>query len=269
MRISQTRDLESRVRLVAGHTVELPPELAERLDEQAARFNEGMTESLMAASVAIGLEELGDLMDAEVSKLAGSKGRHDPARSHNPPRDGARPGHSGGPAGSDPPAPGPGRGGAGAEATLEAYQAARATDLLAELMVGPCWRDSSPVATRPPWSRSGRRRSVGREAPPPLLGVTAIRACHRRAAGELQVGRLDRERFLVVVVDGFSFADHQLVGAGGDRGRDQGAAGGLRGDQRETIPSAPGWWPIWRASMSPEGAVRGGQLQGPHPSHRR
>jgi putative transposase len=39
-----------------------------------------MREGLLAASVAIGLEVMGELVEAEVSESAGPKGKHDPAR---------------------------------------------------------------------------------------------------------------------------------------------------------------------------------------------
>ena len=52
--------------------------LAERLggsvDEQLGLFAERMREGLLAASVTIGLEVMGELLAAEVSELAGPKG---------------------------------------------------------------------------------------------------------------------------------------------------------------------------------------------------
>ena len=44
----------------------------------AARMRDG----LLAASVAIGLEVLDELFEAEVSELAGPKGKHNAGRSH-------------------------------------------------------------------------------------------------------------------------------------------------------------------------------------------
>ena len=43
-------------------------------------FAERMRQGLLAASVGIGLEVLGELMTAEVVELAGPRGKHDPAR---------------------------------------------------------------------------------------------------------------------------------------------------------------------------------------------
>ena len=55
--------------------------LAGSVDEQLGLFAERMREGLLAASVAIGLEVMGELQEAEVAELAGPKGKHDPGRS--------------------------------------------------------------------------------------------------------------------------------------------------------------------------------------------
>ena len=68
--------------LRAGTPVVLPEALAGEVDEMVGRFAGHMGEGLLAASVAIGLDVLGQMMDAEARVLAGPKGRHDPARSH-------------------------------------------------------------------------------------------------------------------------------------------------------------------------------------------
>ena len=67
---------------VGGTPVVLPEALAGELDELTVRFAEHMGEGLMAASVAIGLDVLGQMMQTEVTGLAGPKGRHDPDRTH-------------------------------------------------------------------------------------------------------------------------------------------------------------------------------------------
>ncbi len=60
------------------------PGLAERLagtvDTQLEAFASAMREGLLAASVEIGLGVMSDLIEAEVTSLAGPKGRHDPDR---------------------------------------------------------------------------------------------------------------------------------------------------------------------------------------------
>jgi putative transposase len=60
------------------------PSLSERLagkvGEQLETFVARMREGLLAASVAIGLDVMGELIDAEVTDVAGPKGKHDPNR---------------------------------------------------------------------------------------------------------------------------------------------------------------------------------------------
>ena len=62
--------------------VMLPEALADELDALTGRFADHIGEGLMAASVAIGLDVLGAMMQAEVTGLAGPKGRHNPDRTH-------------------------------------------------------------------------------------------------------------------------------------------------------------------------------------------
>jgi hypothetical protein len=75
----ETTDPE-RLRLVPTATLGLAERLAGRLDGHLARFAEHMREGLLAASVAVGLDVMAELMDAEVTDLAGPKGKHDSAR---------------------------------------------------------------------------------------------------------------------------------------------------------------------------------------------
>ncbi len=60
---------------------ELPARLAGRVSEQLEHFAGRMREGLLAASVAIGLDVMGELIDSEVSDLAGPTGAHDKDRS--------------------------------------------------------------------------------------------------------------------------------------------------------------------------------------------
>src|SRR5580704_13528031 len=55
--------------------------LAGSVDEQLGLFAERMRQGLLAASVAIGLEVMSELQEAEVAEIAGPKGKHDPDRS--------------------------------------------------------------------------------------------------------------------------------------------------------------------------------------------
>jgi putative transposase len=58
----------------------LPVRLAGKLDEQLELFASQMRHGLLAASVAIGLDVMGELIEAEVTEVAGPKGKHDPDR---------------------------------------------------------------------------------------------------------------------------------------------------------------------------------------------
>ena len=70
----------SPLTLVSARVGGLPEQLAGRVDGHLVRFAEHMREGLLAASTAVGLEVMGELMDTEVTELAGPKGRHDPDR---------------------------------------------------------------------------------------------------------------------------------------------------------------------------------------------
>ena len=55
--------------------------LAGRVSDELELFAARMHEGLLAAAVAVGLEVFGQLLSANVTALAGPKGRHDPGRS--------------------------------------------------------------------------------------------------------------------------------------------------------------------------------------------
>ncbi|HDK44703.1 MAG TPA: hypothetical protein ENG94_00320, partial [Actinobacteria bacterium] len=126
---------ERRLAPVEDMPMVLPANLAGEVDELTGRFAEHIGEGLMAASVAIGLDVLGQMMQTEVAGLAGPKGRHDADRTH------VRHGTEAGSVvlgGRKVPIRRPRVRAAGdaSEATLETYQVAHAEDLLAEHMVG-------------------------------------------------------------------------------------------------------------------------------------
>jgi hypothetical protein len=70
----------SPLRLAATAALGLPAQLAGRVDSHLAAFVQHMTQGLLAAWTAVGLEVLAELMDAEVAEVAGPNGKHDPAR---------------------------------------------------------------------------------------------------------------------------------------------------------------------------------------------
>jgi len=62
-----------QLRLVGTATLGLAERLAGRLDGHLARFAEHLREGLLAASTAVGLDVMGELMAAEVTDLAGPR----------------------------------------------------------------------------------------------------------------------------------------------------------------------------------------------------
>ena len=195
------------------------PGVAERLaptiDAQLEVFAATMREGLLAASVAIGLGVMGELIDAEVTDLAGPKGRHDPGRRVY--RHGTEAGRVT-LGGRRIPVRRPrvrtvDDGDGAGEVGLESYDTFASTDLVADHMV------ASMLA-----GLSGRR--YGRALEPVGEAVTAtasstsqssvsrrfIAATKARLA-EFRARPLDGRRWLIVYVDGFDFAGHTMIGA--------------------------------------------------------
>lgn len=199
----------ARLRLVEDRL--LSERLAGSVDEQLGLFAGRMREGLMAASVAIGLEVMGELQEAEVAELAGSKGKHDPGRGAY--RHGSEAGRVT-LGGRRVPVRRPRvRSVEGAEVRLESYDTFASVDLLADRMV------ASLLA-----GLSGRRyeqvlESVGEQLEAAATGTSQssvsrrfITATAERLA-EFRARPLDDERWLIVFVDGFDFAGHTMVGA--------------------------------------------------------
>ena len=194
----------------------LSERLADRVDGHLATFAEHMREGLLAASTAVGLEVMAELMDAEVCELVGPKGRHDVDRTMN--RHGTEPATVtlGGRrvpvrrprvraiADGDEPE---------REVPLESYTMLAAADQLAEGIVARMLAGIStrryPVALEPvgaaveQTAASTSKSAVSRR----FVAATAERLA------ELHARSLDDQRWLVVYLDGFSFGDHTLVGA--------------------------------------------------------
>ena len=192
--------------------VVLPATLAGEVDDLTARFAEHMGEGLMAASVAIGLDVLGQMLQSEVAGLVGPRGRHDPDRSH------VRHGSESGSVtlgGRKVPMRRPRVRTAGdeSEAVLETYRVARAEDLLAEHMVGAIL---AGLSTRR--YRAGLE-PVGAAVEAEALGTSKSSVSRRFVTAtteqfsSLMARRLDQERWLIMFIDGFTFGDHMLVGA--------------------------------------------------------
>jgi len=200
------------LRLVgAGEERSLVERLAGSVDEQLGLFAERMREGLLAASVAIGLEVMSELQEAEVAELAGAKGKHDPGRTAY--RHGSEAGRVT-LGGRRVPVSRPRvRSLEGAEVRLESYDTFASVDLLADRMVASLLAGLSgrryeqvlePVGERLAASSSGTSQSsVSRR----FIAATAERLAEFRSRP------LDGERWLIVFVDGFDFAGHTMVGA--------------------------------------------------------
>lgn len=212
----------ANLRLVSGiGLVDLSqPDLGERLagkvSDQLEHFAAQMRQGLLAASVGIGLEVMSELMEAEVAELAGTKGKHDPGRAAY--RHGTEDGKVtlGGRrvpvtrprvrsvAGEDSDA---------SEVHLESYDTFAQVDLLADHMVASMLAGLStrryrsglePVGEQVEEAASGTSRSsVSRR----FCAMTAERLA------EFRTRPLDDQRWLIVFVDGFDFADHTMIGA--------------------------------------------------------
>jgi putative transposase len=194
----------------------LSERLAGKVSVQLEAFASQMREGLLAASVAIGLDVMGELVDAEVTDVAGPKGRHDADRAAY--RHGTEDGRVtlGGRripvrrprmrtvADED----GPER-----EVHLESYDTFASVDLLADHMVASMLaglsgrryeRALEPVGETVEATASGTSQSsVSRR----FIAATAERLAEFRSRP------LDDQRWLIVFIDGFDFAGHTMIGA--------------------------------------------------------
>lgn len=99
------------------------------------------------------------------------------------------------------------------KATLGTYRVAYAADLLAEHMVGAML---AGLSTR---RDSAALEPVGAEVEAEAQGTSKSSVSRRFVQAtadqlaELMARRLDQERWRIVFIDGFTFADHLLVGA--------------------------------------------------------
>ncbi|CAN5881941.1 IS256-like element ISRba9 family transposase [soil metagenome] len=202
-----TVDESGGLQLVSTVDRGLPAQLAGLIDGHLATFAEHVREGLLAASTAVGLEVMAELMEAEVTDLAGRKGRHDRARRHT--RHGTESG-SVTLGGRRVPVRRPRVRSVGddeREATLESYATFATTDLLADGIVARMLAGIStrryPVALEP----------VG-DTVEQTATSTSKSAVSRRfvaATAELCSRRLDERRWPVVMLDGVHLGEHLLV----------------------------------------------------------
>ena len=194
----------------------LSERLAGKVSDQLEAFASQMRDGLLAASVAIGLGVMGELVDAEVTEIAGPKGRHDPARTAN--RHGTEDGKVT-LGGRRIPVRRPSvrtvadEHGVEREVHLESYDTFASVDLLADHMVASMLAGLSgrryqsalePVGDAIEEAASGTSQSaVSRR----FITATAERLAEFRARP------IDDQRWLICFVDGFDFAGHTMVGA--------------------------------------------------------
>jgi transposase-like protein len=213
--------LVPEIGLVGAADPGLPERLAGKVSDQLAAFASQMREGLLAASVAIGLDVMGELIDAEVTEVAGPKGRHDKDRIAY--RHGSEEGRVT-LGGRRVPVRRPrvravaDAGGVEREVHLESYATFASVDLLADHMVASMLtglsgrryeRALEPVGEVVEASSSGTSQSsVSRQF---------ITATKERPA-EFRSRPLGDQRWLICFVDGFDFAGHTMVGALGVTG---------------------------------------------------
>ena len=192
----------------------LPGPLAERVDGYVVRFASQLRQGVMAASVAIGLEVLDELMAAEVDELAGPKGKHNPDRRFY--RHGTEDGSvtlGGRKVEVRRPRVRTADDEAGAEAPLESYETAKAVDLLGEHMVGAMLAGLStrryPAALEPVGDETDERAKATSKS---AVSRAFVAATAERLE-QLLSQPLDDERWVIVYLDGFTFGEHQLVAA--------------------------------------------------------
>jgi putative transposase len=220
MQASHTPDLTEhtpgvpdRLTLISSARAGLTELLAGRVDAHLATFVQRMREGLLAASTAVGLEIMTELMTAEVTDLAGLKSMHDPARTAT--RHGSDDGTVtlGGrrlpirrprvrTVGDD-----------AHELPLESYDTFASTDLLAEHIVAGMLAGLSsrryklglePVGAAVEQAATGTSKSaVSRR----FVAATAERLA------DLLARPLDAQRWLIVFLDGFGLGEHLMVGA--------------------------------------------------------
>ena len=215
-RRTMASDSPALAEIGSGGGASLPERLAGKVSEQLEAFAAQMREGLLAAAVAIGLEVMGELIESEVTEVAGPKGRHDPQRTAY--RHGTEHGRVtlGGrrmpvcrprlrTVADDQ--------GTAHELRLESYDTFAAVDLLADHMVASLLAGLSgrryqsalePVGGQVQASASGTSQStVSRR----FVAATAERLAAFRARP------LDGEQWLVCYIDGFDFAGHTMIGA--------------------------------------------------------
>jgi len=190
----------------------LPEGLATRVDGHLASFAEHLREGLLAASVAVGLEVMDELMAAEVTEVVGPRGKHQESRTatrHGTERGRVTLGGRRLPIRRPRVRTADGT----AEVPLASYDAFTDSDLLAEGIVA---RMLAGLSTRrygaglEPVGAGVEARAAGTSRS--AVSRRFVAATSRRLT-ELLSRPLGEQRLLVVYLDGFKMGGHLLVGA--------------------------------------------------------
>lgn len=193
-------------------TPALVERLAGRVNDEMLLFAARMKEGLLAASVAIGLEVMGELMTAEVTEVAGPKGKH-MTTGRTAFRHGSEDGTValGGRkvAVSRPRV----RSVTGTEIHLDSYDTFTSVDLLSDHTVAAMLAGLStrryPVALEPVGASVDEVASATSKSAVSRRFVAAT----AERLGEFRARDLSDHRWLVCFIDGFDFAGHVMVGA--------------------------------------------------------
>jgi transposase-like protein len=213
--------------------------LAEAVDGHLATFAEHVREGLLATSTAVGLEVMAELMEAEVTDLAGAKGRHNPERTAT--RHGSEAGSVtlGGRRLAVQRPRVRGVGADTAEVPLESYRAFAGADLLADGIVARMLAGIStrrhPVALEP----VGQAVEQAATSTSSAVSRRFVAATAERLA-ELCAHPLGEQRWPVVMLDGVHLGEHLLVVALGVTAEGTkvplGVGRGLHGERRCVHP---------------------------------
>ena len=200
-----------RLQLVSSADRGLSGVLAEAVDGHLATFAEHVREGLLAASTAVGLEVMAELMQAEVTDLAGPKGRHDPDRTAT--RHGTEPG-SVTLGGRRVPVRRPRVRTVGNdehEVILESYATFAGADLLADGIVARMLAGIStrryPVALEPVGAAVEQAATSTSKSAVSRRFVTAT----AERLAQLCARPLGGQRWPIVMLDGVHLAEHLLV----------------------------------------------------------
>ncbi|MGH8571112.1 MAG: IS256 family transposase [Gammaproteobacteria bacterium] len=212
--VDDSRPEPARLSAVPPADPGLGDRLSGLISGHLATFTGHVREGLLAASTAVGLEVMSELMDTEVTQLAGPKGRHDPDRTVT--RHGGEDG-SVTLGGRRLPVRRPrvrtvgDTAEAGHEVPLESYATFADTDLLADGIVARMLAGIStrryPIALEPVGDAVEQAATSTSKSAVSRRFVTAT----AERLAELLARPLDQQRWAVVMLDGVHLGEHLLV----------------------------------------------------------